>query len=188
MPRRERKETTRPQVGEVKIQLSGVKAPQKWDDILPMIFGKNNTRLNIARVLLQELRRAEREHEQITSSDWLPIIIEAMRNDVMYDELAEKLKEKWLELERAGEERVKMIKILAKEAKKLQDEMEIQGPNPFEKYRGAWYPTLVILQKARMIEKEGSVLKLSPEFTYRLEKIARLWKKFVLGEEIEERW
>jgi len=185
---RKKKSTTAESVREVKLQLSGVRAPETWEDILKLIFPKNTTRQNLAKVILRKLAQLKGAHEHITTHDWLPLVLEAMKEDPVYSELGRILEERWIELERKGVSRVEQVKILTREANELQTQLGLgeEYPPGFGKYRGAWYPVVNILIKAGMIEKKGSYLELSETFSMKLERIAKIWKKFV-GEE-EERW
>lgn len=187
MPRK-KKPTTADSVRDVKLQLSGVRAPETWEDILKLIFPGNTTRQNLARVILRELAETNDTHEHITNHDWPILIIKAMKEDPVYSELGEALESRWLELERKGVPRVEQVKILTRESNEIQTELALGEEHPpgFGKYRGAWYPVVNMLIKAGMIEKKGAYLELSLTFATKLERIARIWKKFV-GEE-EERW
>ena len=185
---RKKKATTVDSVREVKLQISGIRAPETWEDILKLIFPKNATRQNLAKVILRELSKVDEQHEHLTTHDWLPLIFKAMKEDDVYSELGEALEKRWLELERKEVPRVEQVKILTREVNELQAKLipNEDIPPGFGKYRGAWYPVVNMLIKAGMIEKKGSYLELSANFAYRLERIARLWRKFV--ERREERW
>lgn len=187
MPRK-KKSTTSDSVREVKLQLSGVRAPEVWEDILKLIFPGNTTRQNLAKVILRELAETTGTHEHITTHDWPILIIKALKEDPIYSELGEVIEKRWLELEHEGIPRVEQVKILTRESNELQAKLipNEDIPPGFGKYRGAWYPVVNMLVKAGMIEKKGSYLELSVTFATKLERIARIWKKFV-GEE-EERW
>lgn len=186
MPRK-RKESSVRSVRDVKLRLSGIRAPETWEDILKIIFWKNEDRQNLARVILKELAK-EREHEKVSTHDWIRLVIEAIKEDTVYSEVGEALEKRWMKLEREGVSRVEQIKILSRECDELQARLipNEDIPPAFGRYRGLWYPVLGTLIKAGMIVKKGPYLELSGEFAYRLERIARLWRKFV--ERREERW
>ncbi len=173
----------RPSMSEAKLQLSGVKRPTKWQDIIPMLFPGHKARQDIAILLLQRIKEGEEKHEVITTSEWLPISLEAMKLNPMYEDIANALEKKWLELEEAGKNRVEILKELAAYAEELKGKGNVQGPNPFHYYKNNFYFTVKYLAKARMIHQDGSVLKVSTEFGKRLQRLAELWLEFAQGEE-----
>jgi len=184
MPRT-RKPTTNTPFGEAKLQLSGVTAPDYWTDILKLLFPKNTTRQNLARVLLEELKAAKENREVITTSDWIRIVIRALKEDSVYGELGEFIEKMWKELEEQGVTRPEQVKILTREANEFQAKQipNKELPPGFGHYRGAWYPTLRTLTKAGMIRQDGTRLELSTAFASKLERIAKLWRKFAGGSE-----
>ena len=169
---------TKPSVGKVKLNLEGGRV-NTWEDVVGLLFD-NKIRRNIAIVLVQEIADYQINGNEFTRAEWPKIILKAMKNNPQLEEYAERMSEKFNELENSGMSRLELERILRDYGEKLADELGIKEKNPWVKYRGAYFIVVKVLERAGMIMKKRSTYVISDNFSKKLRIIMKLWEDFAL--------
>ncbi|MBC7094488.1 hypothetical protein [Thermococcus sp.] len=169
---------TNPSVGKVRLNLEGRRVGT-WQDIVGLLFD-NEIRRNIAIALLQEVANYQRQGSEFTRSEWPKVILSAMKNDPQLEEYAERMAEKFSELEASGIPRSELERALREYGEQLAEELGIEEKNPWVRYRGAYFIVLRVLERAGMIMKKRGTYVISDNFSKKLRIITKIWEDFAL--------